>query len=227
MAFDRPSIQSRLRSLLPKGWFPDAAPNLDAILASLATTWSWIAALICAVRSQSRLETASGLWLDFAARDYLGTALARKIGESDTAFRQRISDSILLRTTTRLALTTGISRLTGYTVRVFEPARCADTGAYGATDLASIAAPCAFSYGECGGWGSLTATNQIFITISTSPQAGEPRPSGYCNITGGYGGGSIFFNQLETVRNRIADIAVIALIHRLIPVNCIAWTRFR
>jgi hypothetical protein len=200
MLIDAPTFATRLRALLPNGWFPDTAPILDAILSSLAEPWAWLSRMLCYVAKQTRVATATGAWLDLAATDYLGTTLPRLPGESDSSYRSRVEQNILREAATRPAIISAIQESTGAVVTVFEPARCSDTGAYGSlTDPSSTAA-----YGVAGGWGNLNLPYQFFISVETTAQ--------YCS--------------LASIPGELTDDDIRQLILQLLPINVTAWIRF-
>ncbi len=78
MTGDTNDMLARLKLVLPARWFSDTTPILDALLTGLASAWSGLYALLSYVRSQGRIATASGIFLDIASTDYLGDALPRR-----------------------------------------------------------------------------------------------------------------------------------------------------
>ena len=78
MVGDLSDFISRLGVALPKRWFAEQSPNLDALLASIATPWVWLYNLIAYVIAQTRLATATNGWLDLIAFDYFGRDLSRR-----------------------------------------------------------------------------------------------------------------------------------------------------
>jgi hypothetical protein len=222
MPIDAPTFAARLRVLLPNGWFPDAAPILDAILSSLGEPWAWLSRMLCYVAKQARLATATGAWLDLAATDYLGTTLPRLSGESDLSYRNRVEQNILREAATRPAIISAIQESTRAVVTVFEPARCSDTGTYGSlADSLSTA-----GYGVAGGWGNVNLPYQFFMSIATIAQPGDPEPIGYGIPGGGYGAGSVEYCSLASIPGELTDGDIRELILQLLPVNTTAWIRF-
>src|SRR5690348_16941119 len=90
MIGDQQDMLARLRAVLPTRWFPDQAPVLDSISGGLASCWSWVYSLLQYVKAQTRIASASDIWLDIIALDFFGTRLVRRHGQSDAAFRSRI-----------------------------------------------------------------------------------------------------------------------------------------
>jgi hypothetical protein len=130
MIGDIDDMAGRLRMVLPARWFGDTTPVLDAVLTGLAQAWSGLYGLLAAVQSQSRIATASGVFLDIAAADYLGGVLPRRAGEADAAYSARIRGNLLTKRATRAGVVQALTNLTGRSPRVFEPLNATDTGGY-------------------------------------------------------------------------------------------------
>lgn len=226
MAIDPATFAIRLRALLPKGWFSDDAPILGAILASFAVPWAWLSETLDYVKSQARLETATDIWLDLAARDYLGLSCVRLTNESDDTYRARIKSNLLAGAVTKQSVVQGINRIAGLTAHVFEPANISDTGAYGALNGTAASSGNGLAYGTKGGWGNLALPYQVFITIETSPEPGEPAPTGYGIAGGGYSAGSFAYNTLATLPGSSTDDDARRVVRKLLPTCCTAWLRF-
>src|SRR3954452_21398245 len=103
MIGDQQDMLARLRTALPTRWFPDEAPILNGLLCGLASAWSWLYEQLQYVKLQTRLLTASDIWLDVAAQDYFGNRVTRRAGQSDTAFRNRIRRELFRERATRQA----------------------------------------------------------------------------------------------------------------------------
>lgn len=213
------SILARLRGVLPRRWFadpetsdaPSGAPVLDALLLGLADAWVRLHALLAEVRAQTRLSTATGGFLDIASRDFLGSRLRRREGEADDAFRTRLLRALRRSRATRPALTAALVELTGREPDVFEPARPADTGAYG--EGRSLA------WGVAGGWGSLSLPCQCFVT------ARRPRGQGIA-LLGGYGtAGPLAYGTPAMIRGQATDTEIFAAIADTLPAGTTAWAR--
>ena len=78
MTGDQQDMIARLRAVLPTRWFPDSAPVLDGLLSGLASGWSWAYQQLLYVKAQTRIATATDVWLDIIANDYFGGRLARR-----------------------------------------------------------------------------------------------------------------------------------------------------
>jgi hypothetical protein len=209
-----PDMLARLKAVLPPRWFADDTPVLDGLLAGLAAAAAWLYALLATVRQQARLATASGGFLDLIAQDYLGARIARRAGQGDGAFRTRIEAELLRERGTRGAIISVLGDLTGRAPVVFEPARAADTGAWGI----------ATGYGAAGGWGSLMLPFQCFVTAYRAQGSGIARVAGW-GSGGGWGVGAIEYAGLEMLEGQLTDADIAAAIAGVMPVAAIAWTR--
>lgn len=158
---DQTDFLARLRAVLPTGWFPDQSPVLDAVLTGIAYSLSWVYSLIQYARLQTRLLTATDVFLDILAYDFLGTRLSRFSGETDSHFRARIKHEILRSKGTRAALIQALQELTGYAPIVFEPSNSTDIGGgYNGPTM---------GYGASGYYGSLELPYQAFVTAFRPP----------------------------------------------------------
>jgi hypothetical protein len=225
MTGDLDDIAFRLRSAIPKRWFGEKSPNLDALLSSIATPWVWLYGLIGYATQQTRIATASDEWLDMIAADYFGSRLRRKLGEADIAFGLRIRAALLRDAATRSAIMTGLQNLTGIRPAIFEPANCLDTGGYG-IDLGGSAFQCAgLAYGQAGGWGSLALPYQFFVTGGRASVPGVAMLAGYGTPGGGYGQGSLGYVDISLLPGRVTDAEIENTLSSLLPLNAVAWLR--
>jgi hypothetical protein len=215
----------RLRSALPKRWFSAEGPNLTALLTSIGTPWAWLYKLIRYVVVQTRIATATNEWLDLVANDFFGPRLRRKKGEFDMAFRTRIRLALLRETATRTAITYGLQGITGIEPKVFEPANCMDTGAYGTLSNDPALSNVGLAYGVTGGWGSLGLPYQFFITAARPATPGVAALAGYCTSNGGYGQGVIGYVDLSLLPGQVTDADIQRTLCDLLPINAVAWLR--
>src|SRR5260364_208444 len=109
---------------------------MDALLHGLADTARHGHRLIEYARLHTRLQAATGGWLDLFAADFLGDALKRGPDQSDAAFRQRTLARLFGERAARAGLIQALNDLTGREPRVFEPQRIMDTGCYRGPRLA-------------------------------------------------------------------------------------------
>jgi len=225
MKGDLGDIVSRLWAALPKRWFSEKSPNLNAILICIATPWVWIYNLIDYLITQTRLLTATDEWLDLIATDYFGKNLRRKMRESDSLYRSRIQAALLRGAATRSAVSLGLESLIGRPPVIFEPWNCGDTGAYSALARSSQLAGNGFAYGQAGGWGSLDLPLQFFVTTTRPPTPGVSMVAGYGTPNGGYGVGAISYIDLSLLPGNVTDQDIQSTLSGLLPVNATAWLR--
>lgn len=210
------NMRQRLRALLPNGWFGDSTPVLDAVTVGTGALWAAVATLIGAVRAQSRIATASGVFLDLAAVDYCGVAVKRRAGESDPAFSVRLRAAVLTSRATRAALVSAIERITGRTPTLFEPFNPTDCGGYATNTL---------GYGVCGGYGSLQLPYQLFVTAYRPDAMPASHAGGYNLGPGGYGAAPMAWIEAGDNPGLLTDSEIYAGIVDALPLNAVAWTR--
>lgn len=227
MTGDAPDILSRLKAVLPSRWFADETPILDGMLTGFAWGWAWVYSLLDYAIAQTRIATATDVWLDMMAQDFFATRLHRRIGERDNPFRQRIIQELVRTRATRGAVVSILTDLTGRVPHIFEPARSTDTGAYGnlaGSDGGGLA------WGVAGGWGNLTLPFQCFIT------AYRPSGSGIASVVGwgggmstsgmgAYGIGAIEYASLDMVQGHVTDADIYQAVADVMPVAAIGWTQ--
>jgi hypothetical protein len=216
MVGEQSDIVSRLKAVLPSRWFADETPVLDGLLGGFGWAWSWVYSLWSYVSQQTRIRTASDVWLDIVAMDFFGTALGRRLGQDDEAFRLVIQNNLLREHGTRQALVGALTDLTGRPPVIFEPARTTDTGGYAAAGLA---------YGAAGGWGSLALPFQCIVTAFRPSDSGILMVGGWGSATGGYGAGTLEYASLAMVQGQITDADIMATVASVLPVATIAWTK--
>ena len=136
-------MASRLRSTLPAGWFPTSpplpatsiTPVLDGLLAGLAEAWSFCVGMLRIASAQTRIGTASGIFLDMISVDFFGSRLPRRRTEVDDIFRIRIRANLVSRRATRQDVSRAIFQVTSALPIICEPTRALDCGGYaGASD---------------------------------------------------------------------------------------------
>ena len=131
MIGDATDMLRRLKAVLPARWFADDSPILDGMLTGLSWGWTWVYGLLTYVRAQTRIATATDVWLDIIAQDFFATRVFRRPSELDNVLRRRIQRELVRERGTRAAVISVLTDLTGRMPQVFEPARPADTGGYG------------------------------------------------------------------------------------------------
>lgn len=215
----------RLRAALPARWFPASAPVLTGMLTGFSAVWAFLYSLLFYVILQSRIATATGVFLDMIALDFFQGRITRNVSEPDTHFRLRILSEILRPRATRAAVSQALTDLTGIRPVIFEPANTTDTGGYNRGGV---------GYNVAGGWGDLNLPFQAFITAFRPSGGGISGVSGYGNSAagisstgglGGYGQGAIEWASLEMVQGAITDADIYATVAAAMPIATIGWTR--
>lgn len=183
---DTDDMVGRLRAALPTRWFATTqtgaesnTPVLDGVLAGLGSAWSWFYDLFNYADLQSRISTATDVFLDIIAFDYFGGKVWRRDSESDAIFRARIKRELIRPRATRAALEQAITDLTGMAPIIFEPANATDTGGYydgTPTHWTGLA------YGYAGGYGNLSLPFQAFVTAFRPGGGGVPSVGAYVNL---------------------------------------------
>lgn len=184
---DQADIQTRLQSVVPPSWFGPDHPNETATLSGFASIASWVYGLIAFAKLQMRRLTASGIFLDLYAYDYLGLTLQRRKGEQDDSWRPRIGKEILRERVTRAGVQQAVADLTGKTPVMFEPWNTGDTGAWSSRTTQTWgrmawASRTAGLKGQ-GLWGSRNMSNVAFITAYRPGVFNVPNIGGWASRT--------------------------------------------
>ncbi len=219
MTGDQADFVTRLKGVLPGGWFRDSTPVLDGVLSGIAWALAVAYGLAAYARLQTRIATATDGFLDLMSFDFFGSALPRKSQEPDAAFRNRILAALLQERGTRRGLIRVLQLLTGRTPWVFEPARPADTGGYGTGSM---------GYGVAGGYGSLAHPFQAFVVAYRPIGQGIPNIAGYGSPSGGYGtSGQAMYANLSLVQGAVTDADIYAAIDSVALAGTINWTQIQ
>jgi hypothetical protein len=215
MTGDADDILSRIKALLPRGWFPDSTPVLDALLSAHAWCLSFVYSLIQYAKSQTRIATATDGFLDLISYDFFGGNLPRRAQEQDDPFRTRIQASIFGEKVTRNGMIKALVALTGREPIIFEPARPADTGGWGI----------ATGWDTAGGWGELDLPAQVFITAFRPKGSGIPNVAGWDSPSGSWDGGYSSWADLSQVQGYVSDSDIFATIAATKAEGVTAWVR--
>jgi hypothetical protein len=221
----------RIKSVLPRGWFPAApsagqatqTPVLDALLTGISTMWAWLYSLVMYAFLQVRISTATDIFLDLISMDYFGTGLPRNPNEADAAFATRIKANLFPALQTRAAIIAGLTNLTGRAPTIFMPADTGDAGGYNTG---------AFAYNTAGGYGSLALPAQFFVTAYRQKLGGVPSVAGYSGnestpqyAPGGYGVGAVEYITPAMAGTQTQDAQIYAEVAKLEAAGTIGWTR--
>jgi len=218
-------IAHRLRSVIPNRWFGDATPVLDTLLGALGAGWASLYDLLRYTGQQTRITTASDIWLDLVAFDFFGRQLPRPLGQTDRSYRSVLLRNILRPRGTRGALILALTYLTGRTPAVFEPANTCDTGGYAGSMGAGAMAGGGVGYGVAGGWGNLSLPFQCFVTVYRPYLNGTANLSGWTISAGGYGIGAVEYVGADTAQGQLADSSILAEITNTCPAGMVVWSR--
>lgn len=209
-------IIGRVKRLIPNRWFLYTAANRDAILGGISDLASWGYSFIYYARSQSRLATAYGIWLDIFSYDFLSSFVTRS-GLNDNIFRVFIRATILQERVTRAGMISGLTSLVQTVPRIFEPWNTFDTGAYGNGSMG-------YGIGQ-GGYGNMNLPAQTFIDITRILPSGVPSVDGYANPIGSWGAGAIEYMGSALVQIGITNAIIYRLINYTKPTGTIMWVR--
>jgi hypothetical protein len=217
MIGDSTDIIERVKRLIPGRWFAWAAPYRDGVLGGIADAASWCYGWIGYAALQTRLATATGIWLDIWSYDYLRRYLPRA-GRGDTIFRAIIQATILQERVTRAGMMNAITALVGTSPGIIEPWSTGDCGGWGGNN---------FGYGIAGAWGSIQLPGQTFIKVSRRGlmPSGVPSVEGYGGVLGGYGVGGIQYVGSEIAEVGVINTEIYNIIKYTKPTGVIAWTR--
>jgi hypothetical protein len=239
---DSNDILMRVKMLIPFRWFSWVAPLRDAVLGGLSDSMAWCYSWIVYTRTQSRIATSTGPFLDLISYDFLGRHLPRR-GLDDNTFRTRIMATILQERVTRAGMNNALLSITGATPSIFEPWNTGDAGAWSGPTVAQ-ASHGNFAWNTVGGWGATNLPTQVFLNLHRSAFSGVPNVGGWSsagnlsglgswvNATGssvtvtGPSGGGIELIGPSTAQIGVTDAVIYDTINTTRPTGSIMWTRF-
>jgi hypothetical protein len=220
---DAADMARRIYASLPARWFSslDTVPVLRGILIGLGQGWSFCFDLIVYARQQCRISTATGSFLDMAASDFFDLGLIRLPAEADASFRSRLKAALCAEKATRAGILAAMSTLSGTSATVFEPARPADAGGYGAVDAPGLGGGLGYSRQGLA-YGSLELPFQCLVTVTRSSASDA--------VTGqaGYGdAGALTYTAYAGLQNIVTDDDVRRALLAVTPANAIVWLALR
>ncbi len=217
LGFDAASWATRIRRILPRGWFaePGSTPILDGILAGLGYAHAQLSNWIQFSRLQIRLATCTDDFLDALCADFLGTRIYRADNERDAAFRVRIRREILRPRATRAAMVAALQDLTGQLPLIVEPGNTSDTGGY---DLGG----CGYDAG--GAWGDPGLAFQCFVTAYRPHVGGIAGVDGFDGSLGGWDTGAFEYVSPDQVSG-VSDGDIYGVIEATRPAATVCWVR--
>jgi hypothetical protein len=213
MTGDKNDMLARLKMVLPARWFGDETPILDAVLMGFASAWSQLYGLLATVKLQTRLATASGIFLDIAASDYFGPNLPRGAGEADGAYSARIRANLIAQRATRAGVVAALVSITGREPKIFEPLNPADTGGYNVN----------LGYNQAGGYGCASLPMQFFVTAYRPNATAVSNAGGYGIGPGGYNTVPMFYADTTEFPGMVTDDDIYAAIAGVLPAAGVAW----
>lgn len=214
---DKDDFLNRLQVVLPP-WFGDTTidPIIKGVLEGYAELGSIIYSQYAYSQDQTRIRTATDMFLDLISQDYFGVMLPRGTGEADPQYLQRILNNLLSEKATRRGMRNVIYNITGREPRIIEPRRPYDCGAY------SVA--CA-GYGVAGAWGSNEIPFNGFIDVYRANTSTVPGVTGYTDSIGGYGVGYCAYASLDEMSNQVLDASIYAAINDTKVEGTQVWVR--
>jgi hypothetical protein len=223
MIGDSNDILSRVKRLIPNGWFSYVAPNRDAIMGAASDLAAWCYSWIGYAKAQSRLATAYGVWLDIWANDFLGSSLVRGGAQDDDTFRALVKATILRERVTRAGMIQAMKNITGHTPSIFEPWNTGDTGAY--SSQTQKYGSMGYGVGQ-GGYGNMGLPAQTFMQIHRGGPSGIPFVGGYGDSVGGYGVGVIEYAGPIVAESGITNDMILKIANLTKPTGSTVWAAF-
>ncbi|WP_162993466.1 hypothetical protein [Asaia bogorensis] len=173
---------SRLRALLPTGWFPgtssesevEQAPILNGMLQGIASVFSWTWGQLQDAYDQQRLATATGGMLEIYADDFFGDSLPRHPAEQDDDYRTRIKTSLFPTLGTRPSLERALTSSWNAGWRITEPRNASDTKGYGSVTNAGAGGGYGYETTELR-YGTLLSPFQAFISLQQTLTFNPPQ----------------------------------------------------
>jgi hypothetical protein len=213
---DQNDVLQRLKAQMPTGWFGETTPVLDSLLTGFAYVGSYIYSLYAYAVQQSRMLTATDIWLDAFALDFFGLSLQRKAGQSDNSFKAAIIANLFRSRCTRAAIIKVLEDLTGNTPLVFEPTRPMDTGGYGVM----------MAYDIQGLYGSMAMPYQALVTAYMPKGIGIPNVAGYGISSFAYDTAAQGeYADLSMAGNAVSSSDIYAAIEAVKPIGTTLWVQ--
>jgi hypothetical protein len=190
----------------------------DALVAAAAVVLAFAYSLFAYAKAQTRIRTASGIWLDIVAQDFFGTRIVRAAGQNDDSFRSIILANLLRPQATRQAISDVIEALTGFAPR--SSSRSAQW----------TAAPMASAMAAMGALGPMDRSpfppKHFWLRIAHGSRASQR--AGYGASSAGYGVGSqAEYASLDMLGARVTDGQIYDAIAQSKAVGVTIWTRIR
>jgi hypothetical protein len=222
---------NRLKTILPVRWFESSAtlrdsptPVLDGLLSGPAAMYEVTNLHNDYVRLQTRITTATDIYLDIIAQDFCGNSVIRRLNEPDSAFSVRLKFYILREKVTRASIDAICYILTGHHPIIFEPRDPGDTGGYSSVVQVPLYVGGGTGYGVAGGYGSMILANQFFICVFRPSNINRiPNADGWGGSIGGWGVGAIEWGSMKSFIPLATDEEIDAAIQDTVMCPNIAW----
>ncbi len=226
-------IQARIAGAPPYGvlpkWWAWVAPVRDALIGGASDLLASCYSFIAYVKTQTRLWTATGVFIDIFGFDFLGLAVVRRTGESDAVYAARVRKEILRERVTRSGMGQALTDLTGQQPNIFEPWNTNDAGAWNTGTLAWSGG----GAGGAGAWGSTLMPNQVMIIVyrSSTVGVGLANYGGWSHGTGssatpsngGWNTGGVGWSSAAMALGGITDQDIYDCINLTKPVGVVVW----
>jgi hypothetical protein len=236
---DPSDILRRLIRELPSRWWSTPAPIRDAILGGFSDVLAQAQTFFFYAKTQMRLATASGFWIDLFSYDYLGLTTVRRATETDAFYAARVKKELVRERVTRAGMIQAIIDLTGMVPVVIEPFMGGDVGGW-STGVGSSATPAPWGWGTgtplagaYPGWGS-SIPNQVFMTVYRSGiGVGVANVGGWSTGVGssatptlmGWSQGAGEWVSEDLIVGAVTDQDIYDTINRTKPVGVTIWVQ--
>ncbi|UZJ58544.1 hypothetical protein OKW98_18375 [Pseudomonas sp. KU26590] len=211
---DQSDMLSRLKRLVPAGWFGDTNPIRDALLWGYAQALAWGYTLYLYAQAQTRIKSASDGWLDLIGLDFFGNNLIRYTSQTDSSYRNRILINIFRERATRRGMEQVLFDLTGRHPIIVEPAKPDDCGCLGVT----------LGLGVSGPIGSTSCPYQAFVTVYRPSGSGGANWPGLRTNAFGLGVASGLIPQAQLF-SEVSDADIVAAIEATKAYGTTVWYR--
>ena len=211
---DQSDMLSRLKRLVPAGWFGDINPVRDALLWGYAQALAWGYSLYLYAQAQTRIKTATDGWLDLIGLDFFGSNLVRYTSQADSSYRNRILINIFRERATRRGMDQVLFDLTGRRPLIIEPSKPDDCGCLGVSLGLGVAGPI----------GSTICAYQAFVTAYRPTGGGAGNWPGIKTNWFGLGQTSALIPQAQLFSD-VSDADIIAAIEATKAFGTTVWYR--
>lgn len=203
---DTTDIAARIAATLPP-WVPTSLPIINAVLTGIAKGFAHVYRLLQFMRTQARISTATGGFLDLISADYFGTNMLRRKGEPDPVFQARLKKELLRPRVTLAALKQMLIDLTGRVPSIIVPGAPGNIGAW---DIGT------FAFDTAGCWITAAVGPQIFITAFRPIGNGVPLVSGFDSYGGAWDTPNFCWIDLSQITGDLTDAEITAQILRTV-----------